>query len=140
MLLKGVSTMEIIRTFLMLFLINNSPPLTTQAQIREAITTRWRVAEIVQKRNNKNSYTHQRMVYKFNKDGSAEAFLGKRKKNLKWSLQGNLITISMPNSSRKVKAKILFVTSTAAALKKIKDAKSPNVIAFMFIKAMNRKK
>ena len=128
--------MEIIKTVLFLFVINNSTPATTPAEIKEAFIGKWRVVEIVTFRSGKPKMIHQRMVYRFLPDGTVYAEYGTRRENVRWRMVGKRIQLTMPHNRTPLNIEPHFVSNTKEAWKTLGRVNSRNFSAMMFIRGM----
>ena len=128
--------MEIVRTLLFLFVVNNSVPATNPMQLKKNILGKWRVIEVVVVKNTATTTIHQKMVYRFLEDGIGYAEFGTSREQFRWKMEGQRIMLSKQGSRKKFFSTAVFVTSTAKALQIIKKHNTKSVAAILLVRGM----
>lgn len=126
--------MEIIRTLLFIFIVNNPAAVNKTSSSEPAFLGTWREVEVIERTDNKLRYHHQQKLYCFDKNGTVRVSSGEGKESVRWVRKDGSLFLLMPVSGQYQPFAVRFVDSTVAAHRLLETDKAARAI--LLIQAM----
>ena len=126
--------MDIIRTLLFIFIVNNPTAANKATSSDPAFLGTWREVEVIEKVGNKLKYNHQQKLYYFDKKGTVLVSSREGKESVRWIRKDGSLFLLMPVSGQHLPFTVRFVDSTVAAHRLLETEKAAKAV--LLIQAM----